>query len=159
MAKATKTAKKKLCKNCLALPYLEPGTEPEPGKEYRPRVDRPAPYPGPRCFTHKNAKRSVDRARAHENRVTKIYGIAVGDYWKLYEFQGGVCYICRIATGATKKLAVDHNHETGEVRGLLCGPCNKGVIGHLRHNIDALQRAIEYLEDPPARRFAAQIAS
>jgi hypothetical protein len=70
----------------------------------------------------------------------------------LYEAQGGRCYICQRATGARRRLAVDHNHATGEVRGLLCKPCNRDVLGHLRDNTEALQRAIDYLTNPPARR-------
>ena len=81
-------------------------------------------------------------------------------YWALYEAQGRRCFICQRATGATKKLAVDHDHhrgcghapETGCpdcVRALLCGPCNQ-MIG--RWNVAALRRAIEVLTEPPAQR-------
>lgn len=95
----------------------------------------------------------------------RVYGLALGDYDRLYEFQGGKCYICQRATGATKKLAVDHNHNCDQghprenacrecVYGLLCGPCNKDVIGHLRRDVAAFRRAIDYLENPPARRLA-----
>jgi len=47
---------------------------------------------------------------------------------------------------------VDHDHDTGYIRGLLCSSCNKGVIGHLRDSVETLQRAITYLEDPPAQQ-------
>jgi hypothetical protein len=167
-----KTGKGKVavCKDCRALPFLTPGTDPIEGMAYRPRVDRPAPHPGPRCASHNRVKVAADKAKAHGNRVEKIYGITIEFYWKLYEFQNGVCYICRIATGAKKKLSVDHWHgcEAGHdpekacplcVRGLLCGPCNKDVVGHLRSNPDAFRRGVEYLEDPPARRLAALIAA
>ncbi|WP_424923390.1 endonuclease VII domain-containing protein [Actinocrispum wychmicini] len=67
--------------------------------------------------------------------------------------QGGRCAICQRATGRGKRLAVDHNHATGEVRGLLCKPCNRDVLGHLRDDVSAFERAIVYLTDPPARRM------
>jgi hypothetical protein len=57
--------------------------------------------------------------------------------------QGGCCAICgRKAVG---KFNIDHDHNTGEVRGLLCGPCNRG-IGLLGDSVDVLKRAAEYLE-------------
>ncbi|AXN53523.1 endonuclease VII [Gordonia phage Ronaldo] len=64
--------------------------------------------------------------------------------------QGGKCAICQRAIGKRRKLAVDHDHDTGEVRGILCQPCNFTVLG--RYDKEALQRAIDYLENPPARK-------
>ena len=90
---------------------------------------------------------------AHRARVAEVYGVDPGWYDRQYALQGGVCYLCRRATGASKRLAVDHNHETGEVRGLLCGPCNK-VLGVARDDPEYFRRAIDYLTDPPARRLA-----
>lgn len=84
--------------------------------------------------------------------VCRVYGLPPGGYAALYAAQGGRCYICRRATGASRRLPVDHDHATGEVYGLLCGPCNKNVIGHLRRDVEALRRAIDYLTDPPARK-------
>lgn len=84
------------------------------------------------------------------------YGLAEGDYDRLYQYQGGVCAGCRRATGRTKRLAVDHHHATGEVRGLLCGPCNQ-VLGRYRDDPSTLQRLIDYLMSPPARQMRAQL--
>lgn len=88
--------------------------------------------------------------RAHERRVQQIYGLSNGDYDKLYAAQGGRCAICQRATGKTKRLAVDHSHGSGEIRGLVCGPCNE-MIGRMRDDPDVFVRAIKYLLDPPAR--------
>jgi hypothetical protein len=82
--------------------------------------------------------------------VQKTYSLGPGQYDQLYEFQGGKCWLCQRATGARKRLAVDHNHETGEVRGLLCGPCNK-LIGWYRDSPETFERAAAYLRQPPAR--------
>jgi hypothetical protein len=87
----------------------------------------------------------------HEKRVAEVYGLGDGEYDLLLANQDGACAICLRKPGA-KRLAVDHNHETEEVRGLLCKACNRDVLGHLRDDPEALQRAIEYLNDPPARR-------
>jgi len=75
-------------------------------------------------------------------RIKKTYGITKEDYWQMFDEQGGCCPICK---ASDVSMCVDHNHETGTVRGLLCGPCNKG-IGFLKDNIDILNNAIEYLE-------------
>lgn len=112
---------------------------------------RTASYPGPRCATHHRAVREQRRLAAHGRRVETTYGITEAQYWAIYEYQDGRCFICRRASGRRKRLAVDHDHTTGEVRGLLCGTCNLRVIGHLRDDVEALQRAIAYLLDPPAR--------
>jgi hypothetical protein len=59
--------------------------------------------------------------------------------------QGGFCAICKEAPGCgDSSLSVDHDHQTGAPRGLLCGNCNRG-IGHLRDSIDLLGKAEEYL--------------
>lgn len=114
-------------------------------------TQRPAKYAGPRCYSHNRVKESERRDAAWERRLMATYGITAEEYWAIYEFQGGCCYICRRATGTGKKrLSVDHCHETGRVRGLLCGPCNRDVLGHLRDCVMALARAIIYLLFPPA---------
>lgn len=112
---------------------------------------RNAPHPGPRCATHHRLVLTARRKAAHSRRIEQTYGITAEEYDALYVLQGGVCYICRRARGTRKRLAVDHDHATGEVRGLLCKPCNRNVLGHLRDDIDALQRGIDYLTNPPAR--------
>jgi Recombination endonuclease VII len=90
------------------------------------------------------------RERAHERVSENSFGLKSGEYQTMYQAQGGKCAVCGIATGATKRLARDHNHKTGEFRGLLCGPCNKDVIGRL--GLRGLYAAINYLLDPPARK-------
>ncbi|WP_081654940.1 endonuclease VII domain-containing protein [Amycolatopsis orientalis] len=123
-------------------------------------LTRPADYPGPRCYTHHKAVKKARRERAQAQRIERVYSITEDQYQELYRAQGGACAICQRATGKTKRLAVDHDHSCcpgpvscGKcVRGLLCTPCNKGVLGHLRDSPDALRRAAEYIDNPPARR-------
>lgn len=111
---------------------------------------RKATYPGPRCYTHHQLnKKKKSRAR-HGAHIETTYGITADEYDALYRAQGGRCAICRRATGAKRRLAVDHDHDTGLVRGLLCKTCNYKILGHLRDDPEALQRAIDYLAHPPA---------
>lgn len=119
------------------------------------KAPRPAPYPGPRCATHHRERRKDAKAAAHEKRVQQVYGLAPGEYEKLYFYQGGKCAICQRARGISRKLAVDHDHETGLARGLLCGPCNK-IIGQLRDDVAAVQRLLAYLVNSPARRLGVE---
>jgi len=84
--------------------------------------------------------------------ILRTYNLTVEDYWALYEFQGGKCALCQRATGKTKRLAVDHDHQTGEIRGLLCGTCNK-IVGHARDEAECFGRGVAYLVNPPWKRL------
>jgi len=101
------------------------------------------------CVHAINKQHSAD---AHAKALERRYGITRDDYWNLYQYQGGVCYICQRATGKTRRLTVDHDHKTGLVRGLLCRPCNT-ILGHFRDDPGAAQRVIDYLGDPPFTRM------
>lgn len=101
------------------------------------------------CTHAINKQRSAD---AHARALERRYGITREDYWDLYHYQGGTCYICRRATGKTKRLTVDHDHKTGQVRGLLCSVCNN-ILGHFRDDPTAAERIIEYLKTPPFPRM------
>lgn len=116
------------------------------------------PVPGARCRAHHKARMLHTRGVAWEKRLMMLYGITVEEYWAIYYHQDGKCYICQRATGARKKLSVDHDHKTGFVRGLLCAPCNRDVLGHLRDDAAALQRAVRYLKEPPAFDIIGQRA-
>lgn len=90
----------------------------------------------------------------------KKWHITPERYQEILDEQGGVCYICHRAPGK-KRLAVDHDHELERqgvpiedtIRGLLDRNCNYVVLGHLKEERAAYLRAIEYLDDPPARRM------
>lgn len=78
--------------------------------------------------------------------LRRVYGISLEDYGAMLEAQGGVCRICRKECASGMRLAVDHCHQTGRVRGLLCGKCNTG-IGQFSHDLALLKSAIAYLEE------------
>lgn len=104
------------------------------------------------CVTCIRERKKRTSAAAHAARIQTTYGITDKDYQAIYELQEGLCAICRRATGATRRLSVDHNHATGEVRGLLCRPCNN-MLGHVRDDYHTFYLAIMYLTNPPARRL------
>lgn len=107
---------------------------------------------GGRCATHWREEKKRRKAAAHERYVQREYGLTEGEYQRLYVFQGGRCAICQRATGATRRLSVDHDHASGLVRGVLCRPCNT-MLGHARDDEAFFQRAIDYLRDPPFGRL------
>lgn len=113
---------------------------------------REAKYPGPRCWTHHRAVKRKRSRYNHSEHIAKQYGITSEEYQEIYEYQGKKCFICQRATGARRRLAVDHDHDSGFVRGLLCKACNRYVLGHLRDDTEAIQRAIDYVNNPPAFR-------
>lgn len=82
-----------------------------------------------------------------DRNLKKRYGITLDDYTGMLEAQNGCCAICGIhEKHCDKNLAVDHDHETGEVRKLLCQHCNTG-LGQFRDNPEFLANAIKYLEE------------
>lgn len=129
----------------------------KPCKDCEPGTNRPSPWPGPRCATHHRAVIRARKIAAHGRHVETTYGITAAEYGALLAAQGHVCAICERATGRTKRLAVDHDHDTGAVRGILCSQCNYMLLG--RYDVDALTRAIDYLLDPPAPRALNQETS
>ena len=82
------------------------------------------------------------------NRKAKLrikYSMTLEQYDHMFEKQNGLCLICnKPQTG--KRLAVDHNHKTGAVRGLLCQNCNM-ALGNVKENITILSKLIIYLKE------------
>lgn len=114
---------------------------------------RPVTRPGPRCATHQRNRKRKQKVTQHESYVQRVYGLGPGDYNRMYELQGGVCALCQRSKGIVKMLAVDHDHDTGLAYGLLCGPCNKDIMGWSRRDPAFFVRCIQYLECPPARKL------
>jgi len=81
------------------------------------------------------------------NRAYKLkysYGISEEDYDAMLSYQNGVCAICDGVNPSGRRLAVDHCHTTGKVRGLLCSKCNT-LLGHAGDDVDILTKSISYL--------------
>lgn len=89
-----------------------------------------------------------DKERA--GRLRRTYGITPEEYDEMLVHQGGVCAIC-LKPPAARRLAVDHDHRTGLIRGLLCAFCNFDLLGKSGDKDPGkFLRAADYLEDPPA---------
>jgi len=88
--------------------------------------------------------------KIHDYRLKKIYNINIEQYNLLLKKQHYCCAICKksiqqIKHKKVKKLGVDHNHLTGQVRGLLCHKCNSG-LGSFEENLTILKNAMKYLK-------------
>lgn len=95
--------------------------------------------------------RACSSAATHAARIEKVYGLSSTEYDRLLAFQNGRCAICR-GRPRSKRLAVDHDHATGAVRGLLCSRCNNEALGSLHDSVQLAWNAYHYLSAPPASR-------
>jgi len=86
--------------------------------------------------------------KALEAELKHKYGITLATYNQLLNQQQHRCALCGTDSpgGNGKRFHVDHNHQTGKVRGLLCGNCNTG-LGQLKDSPKLLRRAIQYLNE------------
>lgn len=87
-----------------------------------------------------------------EYRLKRVYGMTVDEYNQLFQYQDGRCAIC-LNKPRRRSLAVDHDHKTNIVRGLLCVRCNHQILGAAHDDVDILRRAVKYMEDPPALSY------
>lgn len=103
----------------------------------------------PPCDLTKRAAFDPEEGLAPDAKAVvriKPYRLVPGQVERMAEDQGGVCAICGRAPYGVRGLVVDHNHLTGEVRGLLCQPCNS-AIGQLQDSPVLLAKAAAYLTE------------
>lgn len=103
---------------------------------------------GSRCRAHASQA-------AHASHVAATYDLTEVEYAQLLEWQDGRCYVCG-NTPRVRRLAVDHDHRTGLVRGLLCANddwgCNKS-LARVLNDADAARRLLAYVEKAPLERM------
>ena len=112
-------------------------------------------------YYQEHRQQYIERARDYRKKnaaVLRAYwrqrktGCTQEQYDALYAAQDGKCALCGDSTpgrfvgnGKAQDFCADHDHETGRIRGLLCGNCNAG-IGHLQDNSTLLRKAADYLD-------------
>lgn len=84
------------------------------------------------------------RASAKRRRIERNYGITIEQYEEMKRIQNGLCAIC-LKKPPPGRIAVDHCHATGKIRGLLCIACNL-ILGNGKDSPDILRAAADYLE-------------
>lgn len=94
------------------------------------------------------AQRPEVKAASRDRMLRRKYGVTAKQYDRLLSKQGGVCAICKQDRRDTRQreMPVDHDHDSGKVRGILCDHCNR-VIGLFGDSPDVIARAIKYLKE------------
>lgn len=129
-SKMHKQGRRPACKECMNAARREKYKDPE----FRERM-----------LTKSKAWSKENPFAWRQAYLMRTYNITIDEYQTLYDAQGGVCALCRLPEQIKTMLAVDHDHETGKVRGLLCFRCNT-ALGAFGDSVDGLKRAIAYLE-------------
>ena len=113
------------------------------------------------ALSRRNKERSLPeeerkRRRQEISRHCQLkarYGLSAVEYDRLLTLQRNVCRICMKPCSTGKRLAVDHDHKTGKIRGLLCRRCNRG-LGHFP-TAELLRSALTYQENFPCPEFSS----
>jgi hypothetical protein len=124
-----KLGKKNMCKLCNKSKVKAwYDKDPERGRSFSKRANS------------KYRSKEDYKEKHYDYSLQKKYNITLKEYKHMFEKQDGKCKIC----GCMDKLVVDHNHDTGTVRGLLCNGCNSG-IGFLQDSPTVIMKAYAYL--------------
>jgi len=150
----------KLCKQCSTEKPISEFWNKEQSKDGKHHCCIPCAKDNNSKYFHKNRKREYARRKkwvddnpekrkesSRKYRLKTEYGLTPEQYQEMYDKQGGVCSICSEKCTAQFNLAVDHNHDTGSVRELLCKSCNV-ALGFLKDSSEVAEKAAKYL-----RRF------
>lgn len=146
-ANGTRDGRRGECKVCFrALWRARYDADPERRRRASERARRWAVDNPDRVAESKARRRASGQLRLIQRRahLKRKYGITVEDYEAMLTAQEGGCAICRAPEPEGQSLHVDHDHDTGAVRGLLCFNCNAG-LGKFGENIDLLIAAVVYL--------------
>jgi hypothetical protein len=138
------------CKQSLSVAQFQPSQLRTTGKSVWCRECTNA-Y-GREYYKRQRAEGKI-RVRTHEHHrrkcLKKKYGITLEDYNRIFAEQGGVCAVCGEAESGNPYgvLEVEHDHETGRVRGLVCHPCNNAIMWYEQaHAYPHFERIVRYLK-------------
>ncbi len=90
------------------------------------------------------ANRALTIERSVGGNLRRLYGITEEQYDTMLLVSCGTCYLCGEMEPIARRLSVDHDHDTGRVRGLLCNDCNR-FLGGIERKPQVLPRLAEYL--------------
>ena len=106
------------------------------------QVENPERYRAKQREYVETGRKRISMRKYHLKRK---YGLTLEEYGAMLEAQNHVCAICLEARPDERTLHVDHDHETGVIRGLLCFRCNN-ALGDFREEYELFQRAANYLD-------------
>lgn len=130
----------KKCSKCFILKSLECFSKHKEGRYGVTSICKP-------CLVIKHrAYQKANKERIKKYKIEHTYGISYSFYKELIKQQKGLCKICK-SIEPKRALAVDHDHNTGLVRGLLCTRCNM-FLGRIESNPGFLERVLAYKNTP-----------
>lgn len=112
------------------------------------------------CWTrsYRDRDRDGDRVKRKDYQLRATYGITLEQFNALFEAQGSACALCKKGVEAERDRHVDHCHETGNIRGVLCFTCNK-ALGALGDTPESIRAALEYVERGKRQSCVERIAA
>lgn len=143
---------RKVCRKCKLEKLHDEFTRYTKSKDGRRSFCRSCASLDAKLYHQNNRERVLERERnryhsdknhSRDKHLRKRFKITLEQFNKLLEQQHGVCAICGGPPVMGQSLHVDHDHQTGQVRGLLCGRCNTG-IGLLGDTEAGISKALEY---------------
>lgn len=137
MAKRLSLPQQKPCIKCSEVKLLESFTRKKDNADGRLNTCK-------MCERVRKAKYKPSPEKSRQYYLKHEFGITVDDYDTLFESQNGCCAICNDSPLENRRLAVDHCHTDGTVRGLLCFRCN-ATLGKFNDDVLLFQKAIDYL--------------
>lgn len=129
----------KLCTACQQFKPLASFNKNKEGKFGKHSICR-------KC-TSERSKYRYANGDSYAVRLKKLYGLSVDEYEQMYAEANGKCQVCSTPEEElSKRLAVDHCHQTGKIRGLLCSKCNT-ALGQLNDNLETISALYSYLKE------------
>jgi Recombination endonuclease VII len=130
------------CRDCncpLTIDNTFPAKGNKTGRDY---ICKDCKHKKHMAYLEKN-KEQVKKYLRYRN-IARKYGLTEQEFTTLLDSQNGTCAICKATDGGKYGFAVDHNHDTGAVRGILCISCNTG-LGRFGDSLPLLETAATYL--------------
>lgn len=134
-----------LCKTCYYNDYKKRNAEKlkKQNKEWKRRNIERVRVINKKWYTDNVEKHKIS---SHKAKLKKEYGITPEKYKEMLEQHQHKCAICnKTAKDQEKRLSIDHCHTSGNIRGILCDVCNRG-LGYFQDSIANLIKAIDYLK-------------
>lgn len=129
----------KLCTSCQQHKNLESFKKNKNGKFQRYSICK-------KCSSERSKYRYAN-GDSYAVRLQRLYGLSVNEYEQMYAEANGCCQVCGVSEESlNKRLAVDHCHATGKVRGLLCSKCNT-ALGQLDDSLEKISSLYSYLNE------------
>ncbi len=146
------TNEQKICHSCeLFKPLNDFYRMRKDSNEYRSRCKKCVEEQNKAWrIANPNKHREIYQRANHKINLAKRFGLTVEEFTVLWESHNGCCDICKQPETRKRRLSLDHNHETNELRGFVCSRCNL-LLGNAKDDANLLEKAVTYLRNPPLR--------